>query len=65
MSALPPLTTETIWAILNEELDDETANQLVWQQLGYRYTTDAQQWDSQAVPTEWREVYPEPPDFHC
>jgi len=63
MSALPPLTTETIWAILNEELDDEIANQLVWQQLGYRYDADAQQWDSQAVSSEWREVYSEPPDF--
>lgn len=63
MSALPPLTTATIWAILNEELDDETANQLVWQHLGYRYDAEARQWDRQAVPPEWREVYPEPPDF--
>ncbi len=63
MSALPPLTTETIWAIVNDEIDDATANQLVWQQLGYRYDAETQQWDNQAVPAEWREDYPEPPDF--
>jgi hypothetical protein len=37
MTKLPPLTTETLWAILNGELPDETVNQLVWHTLGYRY----------------------------
>jgi len=35
MSNLPPLNTETIWAILNDEVDDATVNQLVWHCLGY------------------------------
>ena len=37
MTNLPPLTTETLWAILNNELPDDTVNQLVWHTLGYRY----------------------------
>ena len=37
MKELPPLNTDTINAILNEEIDDETVNQMVWYYLGYRY----------------------------
>jgi hypothetical protein len=37
MNPLPPLTTDTLWAILNDQLDDYTANRLVWETLGYRY----------------------------
>lgn len=36
MTDLPPLTTETLWAILNNEVSDDTVNQLVWHYLGYR-----------------------------
>jgi hypothetical protein len=63
MSNLPPLKTETIWAILNEEIDDATVNQLIWQCLGYRYDDSTQQWDTQEVAPEWRDEYSEPPDF--
>ncbi len=63
MTDLPPLTTETIWAILNEELDDATVNQLVWHYLGYRYDESNQQWDATQVEETWREKYPEPPNF--
>lgn len=63
MTDLPPLTTETIWAILNEELDDDTVNQLVWHYLGYRYDESNQQWDITQVEETWREKYPEPPNF--
>jgi Domain of unknown function (DUF1823) len=62
MSNLPPLTTETIWAILNEEIDDTTVNQLVWQCLGYRCDSNGH-WNNTDVTTEWRTEYPEPPDF--
>lgn len=62
MSGLPPLTTETIWAILNDELEDTTVNRLVWHYLGYRLTAD-NAWDATAVAAEWRQEYPEPPDF--
>ncbi len=58
---LPPLNIETIWAILNDEIDDATVNQLVWQTLGYRYDQDSQSWDNSQVPPEWRS--PTPPDF--
>jgi hypothetical protein len=60
---LPPLTNDTLWAILNDELDDQTTNQLVWHCLGYRYHADTQQWESNAVEGDWQEAYPEPPDF--
>ncbi|MBW4625041.1 MAG: DUF1823 family protein [Brasilonema octagenarum HA4186-MV1] len=63
MSNLPPLTTETIWAILNEEIDDATVNQLVWHCLGYRYDSSTGGWDTQQVAPEWRDEYPQPPDF--
>lgn len=62
MSNLPPLNTDTIWAILNEEIDDAIVNQLVWHSLGYRYNDD-KQWDATNVPQDWREEYPNPPDF--
>ena len=60
---LPVLNTETLWAILNDELDDATVNQLVWSVLGYRYNDETGQWDNTAVAPEWRDVYPDPPDF--
>jgi len=62
MSELPPLNTETIWAILNDQIDDDMVNQLVWQCLGYRYDEQAG-WDMTSVAPEWRYEYPEPPDF--
>lgn len=58
---IPPLSTATIWAILQEEIDDRTVNELVWHCLGYRYEND--QWDTRAVAPTWREEYPIPPDF--
>ncbi|BAY66329.1 hypothetical protein NIES22_64440 [Calothrix brevissima NIES-22] len=63
MSNLPPLTTETIWAILNETIDDATVNQLLWYHLGYRYNSSTQEWDNSQVASEWRDEYPQPPDF--
>jgi hypothetical protein len=62
-SNLPPLTEATLWAILNEELPDPIANQLVWHALGYRFDESQQTWDNSAAPSDWRETYPEPPDF--
>lgn len=63
MPELPPLNTDTIWAIINEELDDNTVNHLVWYYLGYRYDETSQQWDNSQVADLWREEYPEPPNF--
>jgi Domain of unknown function (DUF1823) len=63
MSNLPPLNTETIWAILKEEIDDATVNRLVWYYLGYRYNESTQTWDTSNVLEDWLEEYPEPPDF--
>ncbi|QSJ14256.1 DUF1823 family protein [Nostoc sp. UHCC 0702] len=63
MSNLPPLNTETIWAILDDKIDDVTVNQLVWYYLGYRYNSSSEKWDNSEVPQEWRDEYPQPPDF--
>jgi Domain of unknown function (DUF1823) len=61
---IPLLNTETIWAILNEEIDDATVNHLVWHYLGYRYDETNNVWDTTNVAPEWREEYPNtPPDF--
>ena len=61
MSDLPALTIATIWAILDDTLDDDTVNRLVWRSLGYR--SSAEIWTSEGVDPSWREAYPQPPDF--
>lgn len=58
----PPLQSATLWAILQDTLDDATANQLVWHCLGYRYTATTG-WDATAVDADWQATYPEPPNF--
>ncbi|BDI14587.1 hypothetical protein ANSO36C_03890 [Nostoc cf. commune SO-36] len=63
MSNLPPLNTETIWAILEEKVDDATVNQLLWHYLGYRYDSSTALWDTSQVAPEWQNEYPQPPDF--
>ncbi|HAC64511.1 MAG TPA: DUF1823 domain-containing protein [Cyanothece sp. UBA12306] len=63
MTNLPPLNTDTIWAILNEDIDDSKVNQLVWHYLGYRYDESSQTWDNSQVDEDWRQDYPEPPNF--
>jgi hypothetical protein len=63
MNSLPPLNTDTIWAILKEELSDETVNDLLAYYLGYRFDSEKQSWDNQQVTEDWRNDYPEPPDF--
>lgn len=63
MTKLPPLTRETFWAIINEEIADETVNQLLWYYLGYRYDENTQTWDNTLVSSEWKDEYPQPPNF--
>lgn len=60
---LPPLNTDTIWAIINQDLDDATVNQLVWYYLGYRYNSETDQWDGTNAAPHWKTEYPAPPDF--
>ncbi|ASC70907.1 hypothetical protein XM38_018550 [Halomicronema hongdechloris C2206] len=63
MDALPALTTDTIWAILNDTLDDDTVNRLVWHHLGYRYDPANDAWQTDMVEPTWAEAYPIPPHF--
>lgn len=60
---LPPLTTDTIWAIINEEIEDDIVNQLVWHYLGYQYNPETEGWDAINVDPYWKEDYPQPPNF--
>ncbi len=59
--SVPSLTIDTIWAILNDTLDDDIVNRLVWDCLGYRY--DGAMWINEDVDPDWRSAYPRPPDF--
>lgn len=63
MTNLPPLSTETLWAILHNELPDDAVNQLVWHHLGYRYGAQDHGWRVDQVAPVWAEKYPEPPNF--
>lgn len=63
MMSLPPLTTDTIWAVLHDTLEDNVVNELVWGALGYRYDETTGTWDNTTVDPTWRESYPEPPNF--
>ena len=63
MADLPALTTETIWAIVNDELDDDQTHRLVWHYLGYRWDDASRSWDASGTPEDWSEVYPVPPEF--
>lgn len=63
MLNLSPLNTDTIWAILKDEIDDATVNQLVWYCLGYRYDEQTNSWDTTDVAAQWRDEYSEPPNF--
>jgi hypothetical protein len=58
---LPPLSDETIWAILRKELPDMMVNQLIWQALGYEFHQGI--WRTDRVAADWLKDYPEPPDF--
>jgi Domain of unknown function (DUF1823) len=60
---LPPLTTDTIWTIINESISDLQVNQILWYYLGYRYHHRDCTWDLSQVAPEWQEIYPTPPDF--
>jgi hypothetical protein len=63
MNTLPPLNETTLWAILNEEISDETVNEMLWYYLGYRYNSSENSWDTSQVTPDWGEAYPFPPDF--
>ncbi|MBE9193122.1 DUF1823 family protein [Gloeocapsopsis crepidinum LEGE 06123] len=63
MPQMLPLCTETIWAIINDTIDDVTVNQLAWHYLGYRYDETTDMWDNTQVVDEWRDEYPQPPNF--
>jgi hypothetical protein len=60
---LPPLDTDTIWAILNESITDLQVNQILWHYLGYHYDRSGHTWNVSEVAPEWVETYPTPPDF--
>ena len=60
---LPPLSEDTLWAIMHESITDTQVNQILWHYLGYRYHQIEQTWDVSQVTPEWLSIYPTPPDF--
>ncbi|WP_373479949.1 DUF1823 family protein [Geminocystis sp.] len=60
---LPPLNNDTIWQIIDEKLDNDLVNKLVWYYLGYRYDSVNQTWDISQLEESWKQEYPSPPDF--
>ncbi|NET02411.1 MAG: DUF1823 family protein [Sphaerospermopsis sp. SIO1G1] len=63
MSNLPLLNKDTIWAIINETIDDQTVNDMVWHYLGYRYDPTTETWDTSLVAPDWLAEYPQPGNF--
>jgi Domain of unknown function (DUF1823) len=61
MSTVQPLTTETLWAIIRETIDDDAVNHLVWHYLGYSQNTETLEWSN--ADTDWADAYPTPPNF--
>ena len=57
---LPSLTIELLWDILDDRLEDDRVNQLLWHGLGYQWDPSTQAW---LAPADWQEDYPEPPNF--
>ncbi|MEN9221673.1 MAG: DUF1823 family protein, partial [Thermostichus sp. BF3_bins_97] len=45
---------ETLQAILNNELSDDTVNALVLQSLGFRYDENSQTWDPSGADPTWQ-----------
>ena len=60
---MPELSTDVVWGIINDEVEDAIAHQLVWDDLGYRWDETTQTWDASGIPEDWVEKYPEPPRF--
>ncbi|MCM1983325.1 DUF1823 family protein [Lyngbya confervoides] len=56
-----PLTQQTLWQILEDQVSDLAVNQLLWQSLGYQHQDG--QWDISHVEAYWAEKFPTPPDF--
>ncbi|MEO1132774.1 MAG: DUF1823 family protein [Cyanobacteria bacterium J06639_1] len=60
--ALPDLCEDTVRAILDDRLDDETVNAMVWRTLGFAYDAERQHWDSSGAIAPWTDDEA-PPNF--
>lgn len=57
------LSNENILKIVQIQCTDLEVNTLVWKCLGYRFDVNSESWQNDSVYPNWRERYPEPPDF--
>ncbi|KAL7575086.1 hypothetical protein ACA910_000454 [Epithemia clementina (nom. ined.)] len=57
------LDNENILKIVQIQCSDLEVNTLVWKCLGYRFDPESESWNNDLVFPNWRERYPEPPDF--
>ena len=57
------LSNENILKIVMIESSDIEVNTLVWKCMGYRFDTEAEEWNASECFPKWKEKYPTPPDF--
>jgi hypothetical protein len=57
------LTNENLLKIVRIECSDLEVNTLVWKCMGYRFNDNEGEWTSDECFPNWRERFPQPPDF--
>jgi len=57
------MSNEQMLKIVKIECTDLEVNTLVWKCLGYRFNEEEEKWEPTEVFPNWRERFPDPPDF--
>lgn len=57
------MSNEQMLKIVKSQCTDLEVNTLVWKCLGYRFNEEEEKWEPTEVFPNWKEKYPEPPDF--
>mmetsp|Transcript_13609 Transcript_13609/g.22864 ORF Transcript_13609/g.22864 Transcript_13609/m.22864 type:complete len:278 (-) Transcript_13609:48-881(-) len=57
------MSNEQMLKIVKIECNDLEVNTLVWKCLGYRFNEEEEKWEPTEVFPNWKERFPDPPDF--
>lgn len=57
------MSNEQMLKIVKIECTDLEVNTLVWKCLGYRFSEEEEKWEPTEVFPNWKERFPDPPDF--
>lgn len=57
------MSNEQMLKIVKIECTDLEVNTLVWKCLGYRFNEEEEKWEPTEVFPNWKERFPDPPDF--